>query len=374
MMEALPVRVELPFFENDVSCRIDDRPCAPKETIELKPGSHECIYSKKDYEIQRIPFTVHVKVETVVPEPGFWNRTNEYLARRKNIDEGRQQFLSAPVAVSVPRLDSDVICLLDGERQGWGTVDLKPGTHRYRYEREGFEPQTGTFQLKPGEPVRLSEPKTWETVAAAAERKRVENLKSMQESVRAKCRELWANEPVQDRQDRLETAGVRVAKAIFDGVLTEAEAKPLLDEINRRKRWAVGMVENRCLVPIVVGGRPIAAGTTQLLVFENGIPDEWSAEAKGFEKKTLLRDFDGCLLTFDESDFVPLDVEVRVPVLDAGVTCQFEGASISGVIRLKPGSYVCLYRKRGYEDQMVHFQVRFGQPTEIPPPSAWKAR
>ena len=374
MMEAMPVRVELPFFEKDVSCRIDDRPCTSKETIELKPGLHECLYSKRDYALQRIPFTVHVKVETVVPEPGPWKRTDEYLARRKSIDEGRQQFLSAPVAVSVPRLDSDVICLLDGERQGWGTVDLKPGTHRYRYEREGFEPQAGTFQLKPGEPIRLSEPKTWETVDAAAERKRVESLKSLQDSVRAKCRELLANEPVQDRQDRLEAAGISVTRAIYDGVLTETEAKPLLDEINRRKRWAVGMVENECRMPIVVGGRPVAAGTKQLLVFENGIPDEWIAAAKGFEKKSLLRDFDGCVLTFDESDFVPLDVEVRVPILEDSVTCQFEGTSISGVIRLKPGSYLCIYRKRGYEDQMVRFQVRSGQPTEIPPPSIWRAR
>ncbi len=276
--------------------------------------------------------------------------------------------------VSVPRLDSGVICLLDGEKRGWGTVALKPGTHQYRYEREGFEPQAGTFRLNPGEPVRLAEPAPWETVAVAAERKRNEKLKDMQDVVLARCKELWANEPVQDRQDRLEAAGVRTARAIFDGVLTETEAKPLLDEINKRKRWAVGKVENKCAVPITVGGRSIAAGTTELLVFENGIPSEWFAETKGYERKSLLRDFDGCVLSFSESDFVPLDVAVHVPALDVGVTCLFEGSSISGSIRLKPGSYFCIYKKRGYEDQMIHFQVRFGQSMEIPPPSDWKAR
>ena len=374
MMEAMPVRVELPFFEEGVKCRIGDWISTSRESVELKPGSYECVYSRDNYEDQRIPFTVHVKVETVVPEPGVWKHTDEYLSRRKRIDESRRRFLSAPVDVSVPRLDSGVVCLLDGEKRGWGTVALKPGTHHYRYEREGFEPQAGTFQLNPGEPVRLAEPAPWETVAAAAERKRNEKLKDMQDVVLARCKELWANEPVQDRQDRLEAAGVRAARAIFDGVLTEAEAKPLFDEINKRKRWAVGRVENKCAIPITVGGRSIAAGTTELLVFETGIPSEWFAEAKGYERKSLLRDFDGCVLSFSESDLVPLDVAVHVPALDVGVTCMFEGSSISGSIRLKPGSYVCVYKKRGYEDQMIHFQVRFGQSMEIPPPSAWKAR
>lgn len=374
MLDAKPVDVELPFFESGVKCRIDGKPHSSKETIQLKPGTHECVYSRKEFKDQRMPFTVHVKVDAVVPEPGMWVRTDEYLARRKQIDDARGELLTAPVAVSVPRLDPGVICLVDGKRREWGTFELSPGMHRYRYERDGFEPQGGDFEIRPGEPVRIPALGVWETVSAAAERKRAENLRIMQNVVREKCAELWKNEPIGDRQDRLESAGVRVSKAIYDGVLSEDEARPLLDEISRRKKWAVGKVKNECSVPITVGGRRVAPGKTELIVFENGIPDEWFAEAEGYERKSLLRDFDGCILSFDSLDFVPLDVIVHIPDLEAGVECRFEGALVSGTMRLKPGSYTCVYKKRGYEDQTVRFEVRPSTPMTFPPPSVWKAR
>lgn len=374
MLEAKPVTVEIPFFENGVVCKIGDKVCSPKDTIQLKPGVYECVYAKRDFKEQHIPFTVHVKVEPVVPEPGPWQRTDEYNDRRKSIDGACDRFMSEPVAVSVPQLDQGVICLVDGERREWGSFDLKPGSYRYRYEREGFESQSGMLEVKPGEPVRLKPPAAWETISEAAERKRAENMKAMQDAVRDKCAELWANEPVDDRQDRLESAGVRVAKAIFDGVLTEDGAKALLDEINRRKKWAVGKVKNECSVPITVGGHRVAPGTTELIVFESGIPDEWFAEAEGYERKQLLRDFDGCTLTFDSLDFVPLDVLITIPAIGSGVTCHFEGVSVSDAVRLKPGSYSCIYKKRGYEDQTIHFEVRPAQPMMLPSPSAWKAR
>ena len=374
MLEPKPVKVELPFFEKGVVCKIGERFCSPKEIVMLKPGSYECVYSKKDFADQRMPFTIHVKVEPVVPEPGVWRRTDEYLRRRNRIDEERKKLMSASVDVTVPRIDKDVACLVDGEKREWGTFSLMPGKHSYRYERDGFELQGGDFEIRPGEPFRLPAPREWETLSAAAERKRVENLKAMQSAVRKKCEELWVDEPVGDRQDRLESAGVRVSKAIFDGILTEAEAAPLLDEINRRKKWAVGMVKNGCSVQIAVGGRRVDAGETKLIVFKDGIPGEWFLDAEGFERKPLLRDFDGCILSFDDLDLVPTDVAVGIPSLGFGVKCYFEGAHVSGEIRLKPGTYSCIYRKRGYEDQTVRFKVRPSTPMTLPLPSKWKAR
>lgn len=374
MFEAMPAAVELPFFENGVSCRIGDMACLPGETISLKPGSYECVYSKKDFKDQRIPFTVHVKVETVVPEPGRWERTEDYENRRKTIDGAREKLMSDPVTVSVPRLAPGVACLIDGQRREWGSFGLRPGNHRCRFEREGCEPQEIEFEVKPGEPLRLNPPAVWETLAEADERKRRDNMNALKDAVRSKCGELWGNEPVEDRQTRLEAAGVRVAKAIYDGVLAEDEAKPLLDEINRRKKWAVGKVKNDCSVPITVGGRRIDAKTTSVVVFENGIPDDWFLEAPGCERKELLRDFDGCALSFDNLDLVPLDVEVSVPPLAPGVICLFEGAAVSKTIRLKPGVYSCIYRRRGCEDQTVRFEVRPSNPMALPPPSAWKTK
>ena len=158
MMQAKPVGVELPFFESGVVCRIDGKVRSPKEVVLLQPGMYECVYSKKDFADQRIPFTVHAKVESVVPEPGMWLRTEEYMARRNRIDREREKLISAPVEVSVPRLDEGVVCLVDGERREWGTFSLVPGAHRYRYERDGFEPQENALEIKPGAPARLRPP------------------------------------------------------------------------------------------------------------------------------------------------------------------------------------------------------------------------
>ena len=374
MFEAMPVPVELPFFDNGVVCRIGDRVCLPKETVSLKPGAYECVYSKRNFKDQSIPFTVHVKVETVVPEPGKWERTEEYENRRKTIDDAREKLMSDPVAVSIPRLAPGVVCIVDGKRREWGSFSLRPGSHSCRYEREGCESQETVFEIRPGEPARLKPPAEWETPSEAEKRRRKDGMKAMQDAILAKCRELWSEEPVEDRQDRLEAAGVKVAKAMFDGVLTEEDAKPLLEEINKRKKWAVGRVKNDCPVPIIIGGRRIEAKTASVVVFENGIPEEWFAEADGRERKPLLRDFDGCSLVFEESDFTYNDVLVSVPGLEAGVECRLEGAPVHGTVRLKPGFYFCIYRKPGCEDQTVRFEVRPSSPMTLPPPSAWRTK
>ena len=374
LFKALPVRIEVPMLESGVTCRIGGVVRRSGETFELLPGAYECVYSRADYKDQSVQFTVRANITAVVPEPGRWVRSEEYLAKRLGVEESRRKLLESPVAVTIPPLGSGVGCLVDGKPQNPGSFSLSPGEHSVRYEREGYEPQTERFSVEPGQPVRLQEPAKWETLAAAAERRRKSRFDSLKVSVRRKCEGLWANEPVENRQERLETAGVSVTRAIFDGVLTEAEAEKLLDEIGERKRWSVGKVVNRCHVPIFVGGRRVEADSTSILVFEKGIPEEWIASAEGYENKTLIRDFDGRTIVLHENDFVPHDVVVSVPPLDRGVSCHFEGSAVTGTIRLKPGRYSCIYRRRGYEDQIVRFEVRPSTPTTLPPPGAWTAK
>ena len=374
LFKALPVRIEVPMIESGVTCRIGGVVRRPSETFELLPGVYECVYSRADYKEQSVRFTVHANITAVVPEPGRWVRSEEYLAKRQSVEENRRKLLESPVAVTIPPLGSGVACLIDGKPQDAGTISLSPGKHSVRYERDGCEPQTGRFSVEPGQPVRLQGPTKWETQEEAAERRRKSRFDNLKESVRRKCEGLWANEPVENRQERLETAGVSVTRAIFDGVLTEAEAEKLLDEIGERKRWSVGKVVNRCHVPIFVGGRRVEADSTSILVFEKGIPEEWIASAAGSENIALIRDFDGRTFILHENDFVPLDVVVAVPALERGVFCHFEGSAVTGTIRLKPGRYSCIYRRRGYEDQLISFEVRPSTPMTLPPPGTWTAQ
>ena len=369
----MPVKVEIPLLERGVSCTIDGNRYNALEKVDIVPGVHKCVYSKPNCKDQTAEFSVYVNIPASVPEPGAWEWTDEYLAMRKKAMANKQQFLTAPVDVSVPRLEPGVVCLINGVERSCGVVKLKPGEYRFRYEKAGFEPQEGRFSIKAGDPFRLPDPDKWETLAAAAARKERDGRAGLQEMVRRKCEALWANEPVVGRQRRLQEAGVIVAKAVVDGILTDDEAKPLFANINMRKKWCVGKVENRCKVPVVVGGEPISAEATRLIVFEGGIPEKWRAVAEGYEVKELLRDFDERTIVLAESDFVPLDVIVDVPVTPADVTCHFEGSEISGTIRLKPGSYICQYRRRGYEKQTVCFHVEPGRRASIPPPGEWKA-
>ena len=369
---SLPVKVDIPALDRDIACSIGGRPCRSGESIDLSPGSYECRYRKADCKEQKIAFTVRPNMAVVVPEPEEWEFTEQYKENRRRIEKAREDLLNSPVAVTIPSIESGVTCEIDGGDVGPGTVKLRPGEHIVRYGKTGYEPQTSRFTVEAGEPLRLEGPMRWETLEEAEARKRRARIESLKDSVRRKCEALWGNEPIEDRQNRLEDAGVRVARAIFDGVITEEEGRPLLAEIDKRKKWLVGKIENQCLLPVSVGGHSVGANESKIIVFENGLPDEWSASMPGHENLQLLRDFDGRTIVFKESDFVPLDVVVKVPTLAKGVSCFFEGVPISGQIKLKPGRYFCIYRQGGYRDQKVTFTVAAGGGASIPPPGQWR--
>lgn len=66
-------------------------------------------------------------------------------------------------------------------------------------------------------------------------------------------------------------------------------------------------------------------------------------------------------------------VEVVIPSLESGVVCLFDGVEIKAGMKLKPGRYLCVYRRSGYRDQDISFEVKAGVDCALPPPGLWQA-
>jgi hypothetical protein len=123
-----------------------------------------------------------------------------------------------------------------------------------------------------------------------------------------RCAAKLAPEPIESRQERLDEAARILTSAVaVDRVMTEEEAASLYEAIRKRRRWSVGKVQNDCSGRLVVGGRVVPAQTTQVLVFEEGLPEKWTAQLDGCLPKELMRDFDGRVLRFADEDFTPVD-------------------------------------------------------------------
>ena len=73
----LKVDVFVGELEEGVVCRIDGVSVRDK-VIKMIPGTHECVYQKKDYKNQTIPFRVEPGVSMTLPLPGKWLRSEEW--------------------------------------------------------------------------------------------------------------------------------------------------------------------------------------------------------------------------------------------------------------------------------------------------------
>ena len=217
--------------------------------------------------------------------------------------------------------------------------------------------------------------KAEEEAKRKAEEERQKKLAALRKEVTEKCRALMVEEPIETRQNRLERASKLLAKAVStDGVFTAESSRAIADEIGDRVNWAVGRVHNRCERDIVVGGRKVAAGKTELLVFKEGLPGAWVCRVEGYEPKDLPREFDGREIFISEGDLVPLDVKVSLPDLDAGVACFRGDTRVNGSISLKPGLYSFVYKRHGYRDQTVRLDVPIGVDSTLPRPGEWEAK
>jgi len=373
---AMPIGVSFPRMEDGAKCYFQGKEITDGQVVQLVPGNYSCIYRKGDaYNEQTVEFSVRVNAPTIIPVPNAWVHTKKWvddenarLAREKALRE-------APVDVEIESFGSDVSLSLNGKAQTSGVIKLKPGTYRYQYSKQDCVVQQGELTVSPCVPTKMPKLDEWKKTAEALKRVREAQLKAVCDKIDSVCKPLMVNEPIETRQNRLSEALKIVTKAVEENtVLTKADVKDLVAEIDRRRVWVVGKVQNRFShLAISVGGHLVGAGETKLLVFETGLPKDWNCSAPGYEVKQMTRDFDGRLIMIGEEDLVAEDVHVSLPRLGAGITCYFEGRQISKSLSLKPGSYACVYRKDGYEEQVGKFEVLLGTPCVLPAPGEWKA-
>lgn len=79
----LKVDVSVGALDEGVVCRVDGVSVSGK-TVRIVPGSHECVYSRKDYRDQTIPFRVDLGTPMALPRPGVWARSEEWLQRERD--------------------------------------------------------------------------------------------------------------------------------------------------------------------------------------------------------------------------------------------------------------------------------------------------
>lgn len=72
----LPVRVAVPALGAGIGCRVDGAEVA--DSVELRPGDHEVVYSKPDFVSQKIPFAVAVATPRTLPSPAKWEPSGAF--------------------------------------------------------------------------------------------------------------------------------------------------------------------------------------------------------------------------------------------------------------------------------------------------------
>lgn len=382
--EALAVHVKMPEFPDGILCRIGDRKVASGAVLELPPETYQVVFSNEEkyqYRDPRTGLSLHGRKyadqafsicvmpgrpQTVRP-PSAWIESADYERDRKRAEK----WSKLPGRVVIPSLESGVSCFIDGgfdPEYSEKERELKAGTHTCRYVKPGFQDQVKTFEVVAGETTRLRGPDDW---LSARDAFRAQLL--------AKCRALLALEPVANRQERLEQAGKYLTDAVAVQKLfsqDEDSVRRLYREIGMLKRAVVGRVVNDCSRDLLIGGYAIPAKTSKLLSYKNGLPDEWVAELPGCERKELRRDLDGLTLRFRDDDFISTDVSILVPDVERDIVFVLDGMMRSRKFCLKPGTYTGFYRRKGFKDKQVVFDVPTGvESFMIPGPiGKWELR
>ena len=191
--------------------------------------------------------------------------------------------------------------------------------------------------------------------------------------VTKQCFVLMREEPVEDRRRRLDEARDLMEENKINGVFSDIQAEKLEEAINERRRWIVGKVANKTATLLSVAGQAVDPGRSEIVKFEEKLPDPWICSADGYDDVGLPHEFDGRTIDITETDLVPRAVVMKLPNMDKDVSCVFDGKVVAKQLSLRPGSYSCRYTRPGYADQSVSFSVEFNKDGELPRPGKWNA-
>ncbi len=365
-----------PDKEKGIVCIFKGTKYLSQTNVLMAAGEYNCAYQNLaetngifKFEKKAVYFTVKGKSHCKVQALGEWGKTTEYENWLKtNSIPPKVESPSAPQetpVISPPQLSpiqvllptnmpSYASCEVDGSI--WTnnfSLTVRGRAYNCVYRRDGgkYLAQTNSFFVKAGmTTVSLPPVREWQLVPPDPKKKA---------EVIRKCEKLMDIEPFDARQNRLEQAESVLKSAVDDNLLTSEEAKKLEADINERKNWIVGRVDNRWQRAIEVDGQSIKPGSSKVFTFKDGLPQPWEARSEGCEPMGLRREFDGQTIVVsamreipkpapDPSPPRPRLIEVKIPELPEGITCIIDEEEVSGSIRRNVGQTISYaYFKKG---------------------------
>ena len=183
------------------------------------------------------------------------------------------------------------------------------------------------------------------------------------------------DEPVTNRRVRIAVAEEMLRKAIdTEQLYSEKEAEPLRQKIVDASRRVVGILVNGCDSELFVDDNSIPGGVERTFSFNDGAPEKHAMRLFGYEARPLPSDLDGKIIVVTTNDFKLSAVKMALPPVEKNIRCFFGGKPVGEAgLSLMPGTYECIYRKHGHDDQKVKFTVNLGTDGVIPKPSEWMA-
>lgn len=182
-----------------------------------------------------------------------------------------------------------------------------------------------------------------------------------------------SDEPVESRRKRVANGKDMLALARNDGLFEGDEKWSAFEKaLEDASTAVVGKIKNNCGCDLVIDGSELAVGEVRLFKFEDGKCANRRMKIFGYDERTVPQDLDGKTIEVKKSDFVVSSVKVSLPRLESGVSCYFGDQQVSADLSLKPGDYMCEYRRKGYESQKFPFTVKLGQNGTLPTPKTWE--
>lgn len=420
-----PIKFSVPKLADGQRFFLRDHEYAGGESLELEPGRYIGKYVRNDktptgdkmYKDYFVEFSVTASADVKIPASGNWEYTDEYKA-----------FLASPVDVEVPRLEDGVRCRIDSRDVMPGKVNVVPGRHLCIYEKDDCLAQTNSFEIMPGKSVALPTPRDWKStkdverlrvatqlseqkfwakveekiqgirVVASENVKELDRLKNgvlawkKEEAERrekergaaakqraAEKRELNATiaklleiEPVAGRRKRLATARDLLVSEAAQRILDRSESESLRSNVQEATKLVVGRIKNNCDFDFSVNGIVIEPGESRVIKYNDGQSQGVIAKARGYEDMRIGKELDETEVVISENQWTMADVLVKFGSLTDGVECLFNGERVKDDFKVKPGRYELLFKRNGYEPQVVEFVAHISEGCTVEAPRKWE--
>jgi len=186
---------------------------------------------------------------------------------------------------------------------------------------------------------------------------------------------------VRNWRSNIDRAELELKRAVGEGRISEKAAAEVRAGIDARRRWAVGVIDNKTHRTVEFGGKAIGPVSSAAVVFTNGVPEGVAVTSDGCEPYRVREsDFDSKVTVVMPKNLVERTggAKARIPPCEDGVVCLVDGVERRpGVVDVRPGRHHVVWRRtletypgtRDYSDQGAAFDVAAGGTADVPPPS-----